>query len=632
MMSQSRFESMLASESDPGRAAPLIHKWFARRRPEAIREVLRGLDGSIETEHLRVLDPFTGSGMILLESAIRGHDVYGIDINPVAWLIARQTLNPPDIAGVRRAFRAINASVGSQIRDMYHTTTPTGIPAETVTAFYVRIVNAFGSNAFELHHNYLIARNKVKNWAVYYCPFCGAVFASSCLDLVTCSECGATFDWSHGTVFRGHARIGSEKVRLAELFANEADGPCFKMIAVESFSKESGRLFHKPDAQDFVNLERASSLCTSNQIAKEISATPIPSDRRDARPISHGFRYYGQLFAPRQLISLALIANTIRNLQEPDQKYAMALALSDAAGGNNRMCRYAADWLKLTPAFGLHGFDVVTRPIEGNVWGASRGRGSFRNCVEKAVKAYTIIGPALDQARETRESPPLREVKCLPAQELSDLRWGPMDAVITDPPYFDNLDYAELGDFYFQWLRIALDYEPPFDRKHSIDGLDLAAIASVNQDPVRFCEELSHVFREAASNLTPEGVVAFSFHHGKSVAWECLAEALNLASLAPYKVMFVRSELRNGFHSSNGNIKTDAIFYCKDRVALEGVERDQLIAAALDSLATLESVEPLKPVDLTNAGYALAAALTALDPTNGFDEMLSTVRGFAEWD
>ena len=202
MMSQSRFESILASASNPGRAAPLIHKWSARRRPEAIREVLRGLDGSIETERLRVLDPFTGSGMILLESAIRGHDVYGIDINPVAWLIARQTLNPPDIEGVKGAFRAINASVGSRIRKLYHTTTPTGIPAETVTAFYVRVVSAFGKTDLELHHNYLIARNKTKNWAAYYCPFCGAVFTGSCLDRVTCSECRSTFNWTEGTVFR----------------------------------------------------------------------------------------------------------------------------------------------------------------------------------------------------------------------------------------------------------------------------------------------------------------------------------------------------------------------------------------------------------------------------------------------
>ena len=631
-MSQLPFDSIPASASNAGRVAPLIHKWFARRRPEAIRQVLQGLERPIDKEKLRVLDPFAGSGMILLESALQGHDVYGVDINPVAWLIARQTLNPPEVQEVKRAFHVVDEAVGSQIRGLYGTTTPMGIPAELVTAFYVRVVDAFGRTGLELHHNYLIARNRKKDWAAYYCPNCGAVFTGSCLELITCSECQSTFDWSDGSVFRGQVKIGADRFRLAGLFENESDGPRFKLIAVESYSEETGRLFHKPSMEDFRNLETAFSQCMDNDIAKELSLTSIPTNRRDARPISHGFTYYGQLYTPRQLLSLALIAGAIKDLDEPELKYAMALALSDAAGNNNRMCRYAVDWLKLTPAFGLHGFDVVTRPIEGNVWGAARGRGSFRNCVDKAIRAYTTIRSALEEVEEARKMWPIRDVRCMPAQELSSVPWEPMDAVITDPPYFDNLDYAELGDFYFQWLRIVMGHEPPFDREHSIDESDLAAIASVGQDPVRFSEELSQVFQEAMANLTPTGVVTFSYHHGKSIAWECLAESLKLASIAPYKVTFVRSELENGFHSSNGNIKTDAIFYCKSRAVLEGVVGHRLIADALVSLSALEAVETIKPVDFTNAGYALAAALTALDPTEDFAEMLSVVRRVAEWD
>ena len=53
-----------------------------------------------------------------------------------------------------------------------------------------------------------------------------------------------------------------------------------------------------------------------------------------------------------------------------------------------------------------------------------------------------------------------------------------MDAVVTDPPYFDNLDYGELGDFYFQWLKISLDGAPPFDHQYSLNASDLARIAA----------------------------------------------------------------------------------------------------------------------------------------------------------
>ena len=501
-----------------------------------------------------------------------------------------------------------------------------------MTTFYVRVVDAFDETDLELHHSYLIARNKRKNWAAYYCPYCRSVFVGPCEEIVTCSECQYRFDWSKGTVFRGQVTWGSDKARLADLFSNEPGEPRFKLIAVESYSEDSGRLFHRPSVEDYINVESASLQCLRNDFAIEFSETPIPANRRDARPISHGFRYYGQLFAPRQLLSLALIAAAVRDFRDPDLKYTLALALSDAAGSNNRMCRYAADWLKLTPAFGLHGFHVVTRPVEGNVWGAPRGRGSFRNCVDKAVRAYATIGLELGKVQEARRARGIREVNCLPAQDLHNLQWEPMDAIITDPPYFDNLDYAELGDFYYQWLRIAMDQEPPFNRRHSIDAADLAAIASVSQDPEKFSCELSRILAQAVANLKPHGVVAFSYHHRKSQAWECLAESLKGASIAPYKVTFVRSELENGFHSSNGNIKTDAIFYCRGRATVDAVERDRLLSNALATLSALDEEESLKPIDIVSAGFALATALSALYPSEDFASMLNAVRQMAKWD
>ena len=628
-MSQLTFNSFLQSNLDPGRAAPLIHKWFARRRPDAIRMVLDGLDDLGKGRNLRIMDPFAGSGMILLECLTRGHDVFGADINPVAWLIARQTLNPPDVDQVRWAFETIDRVVGPEIRSLFRTTTPTNVPAETVTGFYVRVVRTSDGNDVELHHNYLIARNRKKNWAVYYCPVCEAIFSASCLDVITCSECQSKMDWRNGTVFRGKVKIGAKAIRLAELYAQENDAPRFKLIGVESYSPETGRQYHRPSGQDYKNIELARSQCLHHSIAKELCAAPIPTERRDPRPISHGFTSYGQLFAPRQLLSLALISDAIKSLEDRDLQYAIALALSDTAGNNNLMCRYAADWLKLTPAFGLHGFDVVTRPVEGNVWGAARGRGSFHNCVAKAIRAYATIKSTLNELEASGRLSTTKDMRCVPAQELSEIGWKPMDAIVTDPPYFDNLDYGELGDFYYQWLRISLNGTPPFDRKHSLDASDLARIAALKKDPWLFSSELSQILGQAVQHLEPTGVVAFSYHHAKAQAWECLANALRNASVVPYKLRFVRSELDNGFHSSNGNIKIDAIFYCRTSERLEDVAADSLLFDALGSLSALEG---LKPIDLVSASYAIATALTALNPSGDFTDLLTRVKRVAGWN
>jgi hypothetical protein len=76
---------------------------------------------------------------------------------------------------------------------------------------------------------------------------------------------------------------------------------------------------------------------------------------------------------------------------------------------------------------------------------------------------------------------------------------------------------------------------------------------------------LAKVFLECLRVLKPGGPVVFSFHHSTSNGWWQLLGALRASGLVVQKVQLVKSELDNGFHSSPGNIKTDAIFLCFQR-------------------------------------------------------------------
>ena len=143
-----------------------------------------------------------------------------------------------------------------------------------------------------------------------------------------------------------------------------------------------------------------------------------------------------------------------------------------------------------------------------------------------------------------------------------------------------------------------------------------------------FSDELSQILGQAAEHLGPLGVLAFSYHHAKSKAWECLARALRNASIAPYKLRFVRSELDNGFHSSSGNIKIDSIFYCRKVAGLEEVDADAMLGDALSNLSELGG---LKPIDLVSAGYAIATALAASNPSGDFSDLLTRVNRVAGW-
>ena len=87
----------------------------------------------------------------------------------------------------------------------------------------------------------------------------------------------------------------------------------------------------------------------------------------DKRPISYGFHRYAELFNSRQLLCLATILRTILNVKEDSLQELLLLAFSDSLASNNMMCYYAFDYDKMTPLFGLHGYNVVTRPVENNV-------------------------------------------------------------------------------------------------------------------------------------------------------------------------------------------------------------------------------------------------------------------------
>src|SRR5262249_54182723 len=100
-----------------------------------------------------------------------------------------------------------------------------------------------------------------------------------------------------------------------------------------------------------------------------------------------------------------------------------------------------------------------------------------------------------------------------------------VDAVITDPPYFDFVHYSELSDFFFAWLAPVLKGRYPwFDRMNSSDVGEVQ-----HKDPGIFARQLASVFSECCRVLKPDGLLAFSFHHSRPEGWAAICEAVTNA-------------------------------------------------------------------------------------------------------
>ena len=141
-----------------------------------------------------------------------------------------------------------------------------------------------------------------------------------------------------------------------------------------------------------------------------------------------------------------------------------------------------------------------------------------------------------------------------------------VDAVITDPPYFDNVMYSELADFFYVWLRLALKerYEY-FQSELSYRPEEIVQNEKSGKDVSFFTEGLTNVFKECHRVLKDEGLMLFTFHHNKLWAWENLTKVLLDSGFYVSSAPIVRSEGKSGYHSQSGNVKYDACLVCRKR-------------------------------------------------------------------
>lgn len=148
-----------------------------------------------------------------------------------------------------------------------------------------------------------------------------------------------------------------------------------------------------------------------------------------------------------------------------------------------------------------------------------------------------------------------------------------VDAVITDPPYFDFVHYSELSDFFFAWLSPVLKSRYPwFGREDSSDKGEVQ-----HKDPRAFARQLACVFSECCRVLKDDGVLAFSFHHSRAEGWAAIHEAITNTGLSIIAAHPVHAELRaaNPKAAAKDPISLDAILVCKKRIPAHVPQVDQ---------------------------------------------------------
>jgi len=654
--------------------------WESRSDARVLEAARREIDKSSSGSPPRLFDPFCGRGLIPLEAQRLGLDVIASDLNPVPVLIAKTLIeivprflsqpavNPQDRgknlleSGVAAGFAAdveyyaeevlnrvrgalehyyptyeITSELASSRSDLkpfmgkkltlmgwlWARTARCSNPAcgrtiPLVGSFWLSqksgrkwwldpvVEQATGRLAFHIRHGSGSAPTPTKR------PGTGGTFR--------CLACGEDSDDSHIEAEGKAGRIGKT------LIACIADG-----------GRSHGRVYLPATAEQ-------------EQIALSVTPSwrpdmPIPDYSQAMPTCKHGVTTWADMFTDRQIFTLDSLADQVRAIHATVRQDAIHAGLHDDGdgleqGGNgasayadsivtflalvlgkqaNRSCAFNfwdSGYEKIQQPFAQQGIQKTWDFVESNLFSDSSG--SWSKSVEFPVKAigtlYRNIRPGV-----------VTQQKVLDARRV-----GSPVMVVTDPPYYDNMGYADLADFFYIWERRALRevYPNMFstvltpkteelaavrhrfggDRraaeKFFVDGFQAAfkELAAIQRDDYPLC--LFYAYKQRESRPGEVEV---------STGWETMLRGLIDADLQVTGTWPVLSESVDTIKKGKSSLSTSVVLVCRKRppsapVCTRG-EFVRFLKAELPQALRRLQESNIAPVDLAQAAIGPGMAV-----------------------
>ncbi len=578
-----------------------ISKWFARRASSTFRAILLGsiLPSSVDLmnnfyiEHnfcdFTVIDPFMGGGTTIIESLRLGLNCVGIDINPVAWFITKTEAELVDLGELKNWIIDCEAKIKAKIKRWYVTDCPVcKSQADIIYAHWVKLVPCeICKSQISLFRNFVVAvKGEITS---ILCPSCNTVFENlgSVPTVISCPECLFQFDPLKGNrIGRNSCRCfncGSltnildtlkrkQQIFPSKLYAIEGFCPNCASNANLQFPLKNTRFkfvkgVSKADIDLFMEAEEQWRRFSSKSLwPKE----HIPLGVATKTLYNHNYKKWVELFNSRQLLALAMILDYIQKIPYVIYQEMFLAAFINLLNHNNVFTRYSPKGQKVEGIFARHDFHPLSTFAENNVWGTRYGRGTWEKCLKRLLegKEYNhspynyvrFLSPngkpskkksfsgKIDGKITTDSSktfPSAEHNLLLLCKDSEDLKELPLsvDLIISDPPYADNVNYSELSDFFYVWLRLVLKSRYQwFSAKET--PKDAEAIISQNRS-LNYYDKLIRIFKAAKARLKSKGLFVFTFHHSDDEIWYKLADVIIQTGFQVIRTYPIPSEARN---------------------------------------------------------------------------------------
>lgn len=632
----SRLLAFAAREGRRPRPIYQIHKWFARRLGCSFRAVLVGAVSKptadfwkayYETANLQgftVLDPFVGGGTSVVEAARLGASAIGVDVDPIACAVTTAELTAASLEDLLPSLRNLQKNVGKGLGTFHTVKAPKGKKLTPIHYFWVQVVSCPSCKWIgEAHPNFVLAEvDGQKRWA--FCRECHEPKAlTEDQQSFTCTACAARTELGSAPVQNGAYSCPhcDERTPLISLGRDLVQPPTWRLFAIEASPRTSGRSVPMKERvfMRATGAHQAAFTRASTALRKELLADPkfLPDHkiaekgRADSRLTDYGYRKWSQLFNDRQLLHLGRLAREIKKLPE-DKRRALGLAFSNHLTTNCMQTSYAAGWRRLTPLFSIRAFRHVPRPVELNPWSEGTGRGTFPNAIRQVLRATAFA----NAPKEPKAKGGFRDVKAIApketarvysgnARELTRVASDSVDMVLTDPPYFDNITYSELSDFFQPWLE-HMGLVPAASTRKALVKRALRAQRNNEESIDVFAANLGEAFSEVRRVLKPHGILAFTFRHVTPQGWLSMARALARSGLKPVQVLPMPGEAGTGLHTYDGTSLWDAVLVFRKLPTSppsEMLSRAQIDAARVNARRWRERFRRQDRIPFNNADF-----------------------------
>ena len=407
------------------------------------------------------------------------------------------------------------------------------------------------------------------------------------------------------------------------------------------------RVFVEPEERHFASdAHVASELARLEPQWDADDALPneaLPDGNKTKDAIYYGMPEWRDMFNPRQQLAHGHCVQAFRECVDADEatdrldhprKAAwgyIGITLDKLINRNSVLCIWDHKTNKVVQTFLTHDFGFKWSYAEMVV--TCRGLGlewSLKDMDECVSAILDMTGHAkgtgqlITKAASGAVTPPTEviqgDARDLPLEDAS------VDCVVFDPPYEENVCYAELSDFFYVWLKRTAGYVFPDDFTDYLTEKDQEAIAS----PARFRnhatkgksaktlaladyqEKMAEIFAECRRVIKEDGIMTVMFNHKSTAAWDALTVALINANFAITRTWPVKTEAESSIHiKDKAAARTTILLVCRPReenpFPKPWHEVEELIAQGVrDDIQDNLSQADLKPIDLYLSAFGPA--------------------------